>query len=80
MNDIPTPQGEVLRRNPERECGTPVGQISVKIQGISRFQTISFYCNKPRLHRDECAFVGTNVVVRARRREDQGSAIILPGS
>lgn len=63
MADIPRPNGDVLRRNPERECGTPVGQINVTVQGLPGFQTISFYCNKHRLHTDECAFVGQEVVV-----------------
>ena len=67
MSDIPKPQGDVLRRNPERECGTPIGQISAKVHGLPGFQTISFYCNKPRLHQDECAFVGKDVTVRSNR-------------
>lgn len=66
MNDIPRPQGDVLRRNAERECGTPVGQVSVKIQGLADFQTISFYCNRPRLHLGECCFIGKDVIVRRR--------------
>lgn len=76
MPDIPPPSGDVLRRNAERECGTPVGQVSVKIRGLPNFQTISFYCNKERLHTDECAFVGAQVVVRRRGQTDQGSIII----
>lgn len=66
MTDIPKPQGDVLRRNAENECGTPVGQVSVKVHGLPDFQTISFYCNKPRLHRDECQFVGKDVVISRR--------------
>ena len=71
MPDIPKPTGDVLRRNPERECGTPVGQVSVLIhnrEGHKEMQTISFYCNKPRLHIDECEFVGAGVVIRKRIR------------
>lgn len=68
MYDIPKPGGDILRRNPERECGRPVGQVSVKIRDIPDFQTISFYCNKKRLHTDECAFEGNDIVVRARPR------------
>jgi hypothetical protein len=75
MTDIPKPQGDVLRRNPENECGTPVGQVSVKIHGLPDLQTISFYCNKPRLHTDECAFEGAEVVVKARRRPLVGTTI-----
>ena len=64
MPEVPKPQGDVLRRNAEHECGTPVGQIHIKIQGLPDFQTVSFYCNKRRLHTDECAFIGKEVVVR----------------
>lgn len=70
MADIPKVQGDVLRRNPERECGTPVGQVSIKIHGIEDFQVVSFYCNKHRLHTDQCEFLGADVVVRARRRSN----------
>lgn len=77
MNDIPKPDSDVLRRNAERECSTPVGQVSVKVRNLPGIQTISFYCNKPRLHTDECAFVGADVVIRKRRRDDHGSQIIL---
>ena len=79
MYDIPKP-GDVLRRNAETECGTPVGQVSIKINGVDKFQTVSFYCNKPRLHTDECAFEGADIVVRARRRADGRNSIILPRS
>lgn len=64
MTDIPKPQGDVLRRNAERECGTPVGQVNVAVHGLPGFQTISFYCNKPRLHSDECEFIGKEVLVK----------------
>lgn len=67
MNDTPKPGGDVLRRNPERECGTPIGQVAVKIHDIPNIQVISFYCNKPRLHTDDCAFVGKEVVVIRNR-------------
>jgi hypothetical protein len=67
MTDIPKPQGDVLRRNAERECGTPIGQVNIKIQGLPGFQTVSFYCNQPRLHVDACKFVGNSVVVVANR-------------
>lgn len=79
MTDIPKPTGDVLRRNPERECGTPVGQVNVKIRGLG-LQTISFYCNKPRLHTDGCEFVGAEVVVRAKRRGDDSALILRSGS
>lgn len=69
MPDIPKPQGDVLRRNPERECGTPIGQVSVKVRGLPDFQTISFYCNMPRLHTDECRFEGKDISVRKQRSE-----------
>ena len=64
MPDIPKPTGDVLRRNAEDECGTPVGQVNVNIHGIPGFQTISFYCNRPRLHLGECLFIGREVNVR----------------
>lgn len=64
---IKKPDGEVLRRNPEAECGTPVGQLNVRIHGLPGFQTVSFYCNQPRLHTDGCKFTGNDVVVTARR-------------
>ena len=64
MNDIPKPQGDVLRRNPDRECGTPIGQVSVVVHGLPGFQTISFYCNQPRLHVTPCVFVGKELTIR----------------
>lgn len=72
MYDIPKPTGDVLRRNAEHECGTPIGQVSVKIRGLPDFQTISFYCNKKRLHTDECAFVGKDITVRKNRDQVNG--------
>lgn len=67
MPDIRKPTGDILRRNPEHECGQPIGQISVKVHGMANFQTISFYCNKKRLHTDQCAFEGNQVIVTAAR-------------
>ena len=72
MSDIPKANGNVLRRNSENECGTPVGQTSVAIHGLPGFQTISFYCNKPYLHTDECAFVGKQIVVQRVRGGIEG--------
>ena len=77
MGELQKPSNDVLRRNAENECGTPVAQINVKINGIPDIQTISFYCNKPRLHTDECAFVGAQAIVRARPRDDGRGAINL---
>lgn len=77
MADTPRPSGEVLRRNPERECGTPVGQLNIKIKGIPDFQVVSFYCTLPRLHTEACCFVGSEVVVQARRRGDGRDALHL---
>lgn len=57
----------MLRRNPENECGTPVGQINVVVQGLPGVQTISFYCNRPRLHKGMCTFVGKEVTILANR-------------
>lgn len=69
MTDIPKPGGDVLRRNPEAECGTPVGQVNVVVHGLPGVQTISFYCNLPRLHIGGCKFVATQVVITANRSE-----------
>lgn len=76
MSDIQKPEGDVLRRNAERECGTPIGQLAVRIHG-SGVQVISFYCTKPRLHTDGCEFVGNDVVVQARRRGDGHDSVSL---
>jgi hypothetical protein len=70
MSDIPKPDGAVLRRNAEHECGTPVGQVNVVIHLIPGLQTISFYCNKPRLHTDQCEFIGSQV--RIQRNQQVG--------
>jgi hypothetical protein len=78
MSDIPKPQGDVLRRNTEAECGTPIGQMNIKIHGLPGFQTVSFYCNRPRLHTDQCEFLGSEILVKARRRE--GQQILIPGN
>lgn len=67
MPDIPKPSGDVLRRNPEKECGTPVGQLNVVIHGLPGYQTLSFYCNLSRLHLGGCRFVGEEVIVEANR-------------
>lgn len=77
MPDIPKPQGDVLRRNAEHECGTPIGQVNVNVQGLPGFQTISFYCNLKRLHTDACRFVGKDVVVSAKGHPD-AYKLILP--
>jgi len=77
VNDIPKPTGDVLRRNPEKECGTPIGQMNIVIRGLPGYQTVSFYCNQPRLHVDDCKFVGQQITVR--RNRDQAS-ILRPGS
>lgn len=77
MADIPKPSGTVLRRNAEHECGTPVGQVNVVIHNIPGIQTISFYCNKPRLHTDKCEFIASQVRVRRNR---EGIDLRRPGS
>jgi hypothetical protein len=65
MPDIPKPQGDILRRNAEHECGTPIGQVNLVIHGLPGFQTVSFYCNQPRLHRDSCKFASSELIVTA---------------
>lgn len=77
MADISKPSNDVLRRNADQECGTPVGQMAIKIHGLPDFQVISFYCNQPRLHTDECRFVGADLEVRRRRRDDGADGIRL---
>lgn len=69
---------DVLRKGQQAECGLPVGQMHLKIKGSDRpFDTISFYCNKPKRHLDGCEFVGKELVVTRRRRED-GKDPLLP--
>lgn len=78
MPDIPKPTGDVLRRNAERECGQPVGQINITVHGLSGFQTVSFYCNQPRLHTDECRFEGEQVVVKSKGQRKLPYRLKLP--
>lgn len=60
---------DVQRANPKGECGQPVGQLNIKLsRSFLPFETVSFYCNKTKLHLDECAFVGVELVVTRRRR------------
>lgn len=68
MTDIPKPDGKVLRRNAEKECGLPVGQLTIKVDNLPGFQNVSFYCNQPRLHTDGCKFVGSELVITRRRK------------
>lgn len=77
MVDIPKPSNNVLRRNAEQECGAPVGQMAIKIHNLPDFQVVSFYCNQSRLHTDECRFVGSDLEVRRRRRDDGADQIRL---
>jgi hypothetical protein len=68
MTDIPKPSGKVLRRNPELECGQPIGQLAIKIKKNEAFELVSFYCNQPRLHTDGCKFVGSELIVSQKPR------------
>lgn len=77
MADIPHPSNDVLRRNADNECGTPLGQMNIKIHDLPGFQRVSFYCNQPRLHTTGCRFVGADLVVMARRRDDSEGRINL---
>jgi len=54
----------VLRRNALKECGLPVGQINIVIKDMPGYQTVSFYCNKPKSHLDLCEFKTNQVTVR----------------
>jgi len=58
----------IIRRNALNECSQPIGQINVAIKGLPGFQTISFYCNQPKLHSTPCSFVTKDVVVLRRSR------------
>lgn len=70
MAEVPRLTSDVQRRNPLLECGVPVGQLNIKIQGSIRpFETVSFYCNRPKLHSGECEFIGAELIVRRRRRD-----------
>lgn len=61
---------DILRRS-QSECGLPVGQMHLKIEGSPRpFDTVSFYCTKDKNHKDGCEFVGSELVVTRRRRDD----------
>lgn len=69
----------VARRNPERECGIIVGHLAIKLDdGAMEF--VVLHCTKARLHIDECQFVGVELVISRRRRDDGRNSIIIPGS
>ncbi len=57
----------VERRNTQGECGQPIGRMVIKVEGIKEFQTIVFRCTKLPLHRDACAFEGTELIVQRKR-------------
>lgn len=70
----------IARRNAMRECGELVGRLSIKLTG-GTMEIIAVNCTKPKHHKDGCEFVGVELVISRRRREDGGNAsLILPGS
>lgn len=67
-SDIPPSDNPVLRAKAGTECQLPVGQMNVKIKGSpNAFDTISFYCTKPKNHHDQCLFEGKDLIVMRRR-------------
>lgn len=71
---------DVLRRNSAAECGLPIGQMHLALKRDDKsFETVSFYCTKLKNHHDACEFVGKELVVTRRRRED-GKDRALPSS
>ena len=76
----PDPAVRVARRNTSLECGALVGSLNVKLSN-GAVERIGVYCTKPKQHRDGCEFVGVELVISRRRREDGGNAsLILPGN
>lgn len=73
-----TESPRVERRNQSLECGIKIGQLNVKLS-TGQMEFIGIYCTKSKHHRDECAFVGVELVISRRRRDDGKNAIILPG-
>lgn len=71
-------QRHVARRHPERECGATVGRLAVKLDD-GHMEFIVLHCTKSRLHIDECEFVGVELVIKRRRRDDGRNSIIIPG-
>lgn len=69
---------EVTRKQADLECGIHIGQLNVKLSN-GTMEFIGINCTKPRLHKDACEFVGVELVISRRRREDGGNAsLILP--
>jgi hypothetical protein len=68
----------ISRRDQHLECSQLVGQLNVKLSDGS-LEFIGVYCTKPKGHRDGCEFVGVELVITRRRREDGQSGLYLPG-
>ena len=69
---------QVTRRHGDIECGELVGQLNVKLNS-GQMERIGIPCTKPKLHRDACEFVGVELVISRRRRDDgRNASIILP--
>lgn len=73
-----TPPVAVARRNQSLECGEWIGQLNIKLMN-GRVERVAIHCTKSKQHKDACEFVGVELVVSRRRREDGGNAsLILP--
>lgn len=70
-------QRHVARRRPHLECGAEVGHLAVKLDD-GHMEFIVLHCTKSKLHIDECAFIGVELVITRRRRDDGRNAIIIP--
>lgn len=70
----------VARRRPDLECGAIVGHLAIKLDdGAMEF--VVLHCTKSKLHIDECQFIGVELVVSRRRRDDgRNASLILPGA
>lgn len=60
----------VKRKNALYECGALVGRVNIKLATSKNdFETVAFYCTKPRGHQDQFdhEFTGADVIVKPRR-------------
>lgn len=67
----------VQRRASHLECGELVGRLNVKLSD-GTMQFIAIPCTKQKLHTDACEFVGVELVVSRRRRDDGHNSIVIP--
>lgn len=70
----------IARRQEHLECGIIIGQLNVKLSDGS-LEFIGIPCTKRKGHLDGCEFVGVELVISRRRREDgRNASLILPGN